>query len=366
MSHRLSRSRSCARGSPAIPGSRRFRPSPGPMYQLFIFFMITDPKTTVRSRARAVHRRFFGCAAEFFCASTAASTRRSTLCSGWDRRLCSSKCGLIRAAPAMPCGKGAQPVGSGMVNSSSHDPASSLGKNQCHSLPASPSLRALAVEGLYACQPATIAPVLNIHSPRNLEPARQAQPRIRILLPRASSGPLHSPTSPRKPAFASNTTAAPSEKISSGNHGQRRLRHRLRQRRLAGHPLRQFHGLAGHKGRQILSRALSQQSRRHVYRRHPPGRTRRRNVRPRLRRGRLTTTTASTTSTSPPSAEAISSAISATASFADVTAKAGVADPGFPPAPSGSTTTTTASSISSSLITSIGPLQPINTASLDG
>ena len=38
MSCRFSRSLSCAAGSRAIPGSRKFRPSPGPMYQLFIFF----------------------------------------------------------------------------------------------------------------------------------------------------------------------------------------------------------------------------------------------------------------------------------------------------------------------------------------
>ena len=50
MLFRSSHWHSCARGSRAIPGSRRFRQSPDPKYQLFIFFMITDPKTTVRSK----------------------------------------------------------------------------------------------------------------------------------------------------------------------------------------------------------------------------------------------------------------------------------------------------------------------------
>ena len=35
---------------PRARGSQRSRPLPGPEYQLFIFFMITDPKTTVRSK----------------------------------------------------------------------------------------------------------------------------------------------------------------------------------------------------------------------------------------------------------------------------------------------------------------------------
>src|SRR5262249_30202718 len=33
------------------PWQSEIAPITGPMYQLFIFFMITDPKTTVRSRA---------------------------------------------------------------------------------------------------------------------------------------------------------------------------------------------------------------------------------------------------------------------------------------------------------------------------
>ena len=37
--------------SPAIHSQAEVAPITGPMYQLFIFFMITDPKTTVRSRS---------------------------------------------------------------------------------------------------------------------------------------------------------------------------------------------------------------------------------------------------------------------------------------------------------------------------
>ena len=40
----------CAAGSPGSPWQSEIAPITGPMYQLFIFFMITDPKTTVRSK----------------------------------------------------------------------------------------------------------------------------------------------------------------------------------------------------------------------------------------------------------------------------------------------------------------------------
>ena len=41
-------------GSPATRCSSEVAPITGPMYQLFIFFMITDPKTTVRTEMGAV------------------------------------------------------------------------------------------------------------------------------------------------------------------------------------------------------------------------------------------------------------------------------------------------------------------------
>ena len=50
-------SRACAARSPAIPWLADVAPITGPMYQLFIFFMITDPKTTVRTKLGPVRRR---------------------------------------------------------------------------------------------------------------------------------------------------------------------------------------------------------------------------------------------------------------------------------------------------------------------
>ncbi len=44
----------------------RSRPITGPMYQLFIFFMITDPKTTVRSRTGQCVVAFTIALVEFF------------------------------------------------------------------------------------------------------------------------------------------------------------------------------------------------------------------------------------------------------------------------------------------------------------
>ena len=46
--------RACARWITGHPLLSEVAPITGPMYQLFIFFMITDPKTTVRAEVGAV------------------------------------------------------------------------------------------------------------------------------------------------------------------------------------------------------------------------------------------------------------------------------------------------------------------------
>ena len=46
--------RSLALGQPILP---EIAPITGPMYQLFIFFMITDPRTVVRGRRPQIDRR---------------------------------------------------------------------------------------------------------------------------------------------------------------------------------------------------------------------------------------------------------------------------------------------------------------------
>ena len=67
-----------------------------------------------------------------------------------------------------------------------------------------------------------------------------------------------------------------------------RLRvHRLRRRRLAGHPARQRHGLARPQAAAIDAAPVPQQPQRHVHRRHARGRPRRRAVRHGRRRRRL-------------------------------------------------------------------------------
>jgi Na+-translocating ferredoxin:NAD+ oxidoreductase RnfD subunit len=48
------------------PWQAEVAPITGPMYQLFIFFMITDPKTTVRSRTGQCVVAFCVALAEFF------------------------------------------------------------------------------------------------------------------------------------------------------------------------------------------------------------------------------------------------------------------------------------------------------------
>ena len=48
------------------PWQAEVAPITGPMYQLFVFFMITDPKTTVRSRVRQCVVAFCVALAEFF------------------------------------------------------------------------------------------------------------------------------------------------------------------------------------------------------------------------------------------------------------------------------------------------------------
>ena len=45
------------RASPAMPWQAALAPITGPMYQLFIFFMVTDPKTTVAAEMGASRRR---------------------------------------------------------------------------------------------------------------------------------------------------------------------------------------------------------------------------------------------------------------------------------------------------------------------
>jgi len=47
----LNAARAAALGQPLIP---EIAPITGPMYQLFIFFMITDPRTVVRGRNRQI------------------------------------------------------------------------------------------------------------------------------------------------------------------------------------------------------------------------------------------------------------------------------------------------------------------------
>ena len=73
----------------ADPWHSEIAPITGPMYQLFIFFMITDPKTTVRSKTAAVRRRVScGRGRDDVCACTRWSTRRSTRCSWLGPRPC--------------------------------------------------------------------------------------------------------------------------------------------------------------------------------------------------------------------------------------------------------------------------------------
>jgi Na+-translocating ferredoxin:NAD+ oxidoreductase RnfD subunit len=48
------------------PWQAEVAPITGPMYQLFVFFMITDPKTTVRSRTGQCVVAFCVALAEFF------------------------------------------------------------------------------------------------------------------------------------------------------------------------------------------------------------------------------------------------------------------------------------------------------------
>ena len=62
---------------------------------------------------------------------------------------------------------------------------------------------------------------------------------------------------------------------------------RLRRRRLAGHPARQRHGLAGPQAAAVDAAAVPQQSQRHVHRRHAQRGPRRRDVRDGRRRRRL-------------------------------------------------------------------------------
>ena len=79
-------------------------------------------------------------------------------------------------------------------------------------------------------------------------------------------------------------------KLLPETHGIRMRVHRLRRRRLAGHPARQRHGLARPSARQPSANdaaALQEQPERHVHRCHARGRTRRRVVRHGRRRRRL-------------------------------------------------------------------------------
>src|SRR5581483_8957046 len=64
------------------PWQAEISPITGPMYQLFIFFMITDPKTTVRSRKGQCMVAVAVALVEFSCASTAAFMRPCMRSSG--------------------------------------------------------------------------------------------------------------------------------------------------------------------------------------------------------------------------------------------------------------------------------------------
>ncbi len=135
-----------------------------------------------------------------------------------------------------------------------------------------------------ACkQPAPVAPAAN----RSAEQVAAASP-----------SPSPTPPRPSGPIEFTDVTAQAGIRFkhNSGAFGKKYLPEtigaggaflRLRQRRLAGHPARQFDGLARKQEAQIISRALSQQQRRHVHRRNAPGRSRRRDVRHRRRHRRL-------------------------------------------------------------------------------
>ena len=72
-------------------------PLTGPMYQLFIFFMITDPKTTVHSKWGQCLVAFLVAAAEAVLPPAASScTRRTTRCSSWARPRTSWRSPLAR------------------------------------------------------------------------------------------------------------------------------------------------------------------------------------------------------------------------------------------------------------------------------
>ena len=77
--------RSAVTGNPWLAS---VAPITGPMYQLFIFFMVTDPKTTVRSQAGQAIVVFVVALVEMLLRLAESSTRRSMRCSWSGRRRC--------------------------------------------------------------------------------------------------------------------------------------------------------------------------------------------------------------------------------------------------------------------------------------
>ena len=78
--------RSAVTGNPWLAS---VAPITGPMYQLFIFFMVTDPKTTVRSQlGPGASSCSSSRSSRWCCGWPRSSTRRSTRCSWSGRRRC--------------------------------------------------------------------------------------------------------------------------------------------------------------------------------------------------------------------------------------------------------------------------------------